>query len=116
MGKLEGVPGLDWLLLYRVDGEELQLARTGTHADLFQEYVQFLCANSGFNPNANHASETTKARGRNHRAFGDLVKLVPVHEQTIMQDQSSPASAATGRQLAGRYLASKSALAQVQVN
>jgi len=27
----------DWLLLYRVDGEELQLARTGTHADLFQE-------------------------------------------------------------------------------
>jgi len=27
----------DWLLLYRVNGEELQLARTGTHADLFQE-------------------------------------------------------------------------------
>ena len=27
----------DWLLLYRMDGEELQLARTGTHADLFQE-------------------------------------------------------------------------------
>jgi len=27
----------DWLLLYRVDGEELQLARTGTHADFFQE-------------------------------------------------------------------------------
>jgi len=27
----------DWLLLYRVDGEELQLARTGTHADLFQD-------------------------------------------------------------------------------
>lgn len=27
----------DWLLLYRADGEELQLARTGTHADLFQE-------------------------------------------------------------------------------
>jgi len=26
-----------WLLLYRMDGEELQLARTGTHADLFQE-------------------------------------------------------------------------------
>jgi mRNA interferase YafQ len=25
----------DWLLLYRVDGDELQLARTGTHADLF---------------------------------------------------------------------------------
>ena len=37
MGELEGVPGLDWLLLYRVDGEELQLARTGTHADFFQE-------------------------------------------------------------------------------
>jgi mRNA interferase YafQ len=36
-GELEGVPGPDWLLLYRVDGEELQLARTGTHADLFQE-------------------------------------------------------------------------------
>jgi len=27
----------DWLLLYWMDGEELQLARTGTHADLFQE-------------------------------------------------------------------------------
>jgi len=27
----------DWLLLYRVAGEELQLARTGTHGDLFQE-------------------------------------------------------------------------------
>ncbi len=25
----------DWLLIYRVDGNELQLARTGTHADLF---------------------------------------------------------------------------------
>lgn len=25
----------DWLLLYRIDGTELQLARTGTHADLF---------------------------------------------------------------------------------
>lgn len=25
----------DWLLLYRVIGNELQLARTGTHADLF---------------------------------------------------------------------------------
>jgi mRNA interferase YafQ len=25
----------DWLLLYRVEGEELQLARSGTHADLF---------------------------------------------------------------------------------
>lgn len=27
----------DWLLLYRIEGDELQLARTGTHADLFQE-------------------------------------------------------------------------------
>jgi mRNA interferase YafQ len=27
----------DWLLLYRVEGDELQLARTGTHADLFDE-------------------------------------------------------------------------------
>jgi mRNA interferase YafQ len=27
----------DWLLLYRVYGGELQLARTGTHSDLFDE-------------------------------------------------------------------------------
>jgi mRNA interferase YafQ len=27
----------DWLLLYRVADTELQLARTGTHADLFDE-------------------------------------------------------------------------------
>lgn len=27
----------DWLLLYRVVGDELQLARTGTHSDLFRE-------------------------------------------------------------------------------
>jgi mRNA interferase YafQ len=27
----------DWLLIYRVRGNELQLARTGTHADLFDE-------------------------------------------------------------------------------
>lgn len=27
----------DWLLLYRVVGVELQLARTGTHSDLFRE-------------------------------------------------------------------------------
>lgn len=27
----------DWLLIYRVQGEELQLARTGMHADLFDE-------------------------------------------------------------------------------
>ncbi len=26
----------DWLLLYRVIGNELHLARTGSHADLFQ--------------------------------------------------------------------------------
>jgi mRNA interferase YafQ len=27
----------DWLLLYRIEGDEVQLARTGTHADLFRE-------------------------------------------------------------------------------
>ena len=27
----------DWLLLYRVEGDELQLARTGAHSDLFDE-------------------------------------------------------------------------------
>ena len=27
----------DWLLIYRVHGSELQLARIGTHADLFDE-------------------------------------------------------------------------------
>ncbi|MGH8224621.1 MAG: type II toxin-antitoxin system YafQ family toxin [Gammaproteobacteria bacterium] len=27
----------DWLLIYRVRGNELQLARTGTHADIFEE-------------------------------------------------------------------------------
>lgn len=26
----------DWLLLYRIDGNDLHLARTGTHADLFE--------------------------------------------------------------------------------
>jgi mRNA interferase YafQ len=25
----------DWLLLYKIDGNDLYLARTGTHADLF---------------------------------------------------------------------------------
>ena len=25
----------DWLLIYRVEGDELQLVRTGSHADLF---------------------------------------------------------------------------------
>lgn len=27
----------DWLLIYRVDGNELYLVRTGTHADLFNK-------------------------------------------------------------------------------
>lgn len=27
----------DWLLLYRIEDDELQLARTGTHTDLFNE-------------------------------------------------------------------------------
>ena len=27
----------DWQLLYAIDGNELRLARTGTHADLFDE-------------------------------------------------------------------------------
>ncbi|MEJ7804619.1 MAG: type II toxin-antitoxin system YafQ family toxin [Telluria sp.] len=27
----------DWLLIYRIVGEEMQLVRTGTHADLFDE-------------------------------------------------------------------------------
>jgi mRNA interferase YafQ len=27
----------DWLLLYRIQGDELLLARTGTHSDLFRE-------------------------------------------------------------------------------
>ena len=27
----------DWLLIYRVVGNELRLARTGTHADLFDK-------------------------------------------------------------------------------
>jgi len=27
----------DWLLLYRIDGDEIQFARTGTHADLFDD-------------------------------------------------------------------------------
>ncbi|MXX90361.1 MAG: type II toxin-antitoxin system YafQ family toxin [Boseongicola sp. SB0677_bin_26] len=26
----------DWLLLYRISGDEVQLARPGTHSDLFQ--------------------------------------------------------------------------------
>lgn len=26
----------DWLLIYRVEGEELFLERTGTHVDLFE--------------------------------------------------------------------------------
>lgn len=27
----------DWLLIYRVEGDELRLGRTGSHADLFDE-------------------------------------------------------------------------------
>jgi len=27
----------DWLLLYAVEGDELRLARTGSHSDLFDE-------------------------------------------------------------------------------
>lgn len=27
----------DWLLIYRISGDELHLARTGTHSDLFNE-------------------------------------------------------------------------------
>ncbi len=27
----------DWLLIYRTEGEELHLVRTGSHADLFRE-------------------------------------------------------------------------------
>jgi mRNA interferase YafQ len=27
----------DWLLIYRIAGDELHLARTGSHADLFDE-------------------------------------------------------------------------------
>jgi mRNA interferase YafQ len=26
----------DWLLIYRLDGSDLQLVRTGTHSDLFE--------------------------------------------------------------------------------
>jgi len=40
-GRWQGLRDLhierDWLLLYRIDGTELQLFRTGTHADLFDE-------------------------------------------------------------------------------
>ncbi|MCB9943495.1 MAG: type II toxin-antitoxin system YafQ family toxin [Geminicoccaceae bacterium] len=28
---------MGWLLIYRVVGDELHLARTGTHSDLFDE-------------------------------------------------------------------------------
>ena len=27
----------DWLLLYRIEGDEVQLARTGRHSDLFRK-------------------------------------------------------------------------------
>lgn len=28
----------DWILIYRVGGEDLRLARTGTHQDIFSNY------------------------------------------------------------------------------
>ena len=28
---------LNWLLIYRVEGDELNLVRTGSHSDLFKE-------------------------------------------------------------------------------
>lgn len=28
----------DWILIYRVEGEDLRLARTGTHQDIFSNY------------------------------------------------------------------------------
>lgn len=28
----------DWILVYRVKGNDLQLARTGTHQDIFSDY------------------------------------------------------------------------------
>lgn len=28
----------DWILIYRVEGEDLKLARTGTHQDIFSNY------------------------------------------------------------------------------
>ncbi len=27
----------DWIVIYRIEGSELKLARTGTHADLFKQ-------------------------------------------------------------------------------
>ena len=27
----------DWILIYRIEGDELRLIRTGSHADLFRE-------------------------------------------------------------------------------
>jgi len=35
IGRRECHISSDWLLIYRVDGNELYLDRTGTHADLF---------------------------------------------------------------------------------
>ena len=28
----------DWVLIYRIEGDELYLARTGSHSDLFKNY------------------------------------------------------------------------------
>ena len=35
MGYQECHISTDWLLIYRIEGNELRLARTGTHSDLF---------------------------------------------------------------------------------
>jgi len=39
-GELKGMRDLhiepDWLLLYKISGDNLELARTGTHSDLFK--------------------------------------------------------------------------------
>jgi mRNA interferase YafQ len=49
----------DWLLLYRIDGDEIQFARTGTHADLFDDRD---CSpnpspNPAFLPNSPHRTQ-----------------------------------------------------------
>ncbi len=36
-GYRDAHPEPDWLLIYRIVGDELQLARAGSHADLFAE-------------------------------------------------------------------------------
>src|SRR5690554_6857582 len=49
----------------------------------------------------NKEPETTKARGRNRRAFGDLVRLVPVHDHSN-KDGASSSSPAT-KHPSGRF-------------